>query len=33
MQTMNPHELRRVDYLTMALVLLFLLLLQLAGWS
>jgi cobalt/nickel transport system permease protein len=32
MQTMNPHELRRVDYLTMALVLLFLFLLQLAGW-
>ena len=31
MQTMNPHELHRVDYITMALAILFLLLLQLAG--
>jgi cobalt/nickel transport system permease protein len=31
LQTMNPHELHRMDYITMALSILFLLLLQLAG--
>jgi cobalt/nickel transport system permease protein len=31
LQTMNPHELHRVDYVTMALSILFFLLLQLAG--
>jgi cobalt/nickel transport system permease protein len=31
LQTMNPHELHRVDYITMAFAILFLLLLQLAG--
>ncbi len=31
LQTINPHELHRVDYVTMALAILFLLLLQLAG--
>jgi len=31
LQTMNPHELHRVDYVTMALAIFFLLLLQLAG--
>ena len=31
LQTMNPHELHRVDYVSMALAILFLLLLQLAG--
>jgi cobalt/nickel transport system permease protein len=31
LQTMNPHELHRVDYVAMAFALLFLLLLQLAG--
>ena len=31
MQTINPHELRRVDYLTTALVLIAILLLQLVG--
>ena len=31
LQTMNPHELHRVDYVTMAFAILFLLLLQLAG--
>lgn len=30
-QTMNPHVMRRVDYITMACAILFLLLLQLAG--
>ncbi len=31
LQTINPHELHRVDYVTMALAILFLLMLQLAG--
>jgi cobalt/nickel transport system permease protein len=31
LQTMNPHELHRVDYVTMALAILFFLLLQMAG--
>jgi cobalt/nickel transport system permease protein len=31
LQTMNPHELHRMDYVTMALSILFFLLLQLAG--
>ena len=31
MQTMNPHEMHSVDYVTMAFAILFLLLLQLAG--
>jgi hypothetical protein len=31
MQTINPHELRRVDYMTTALVLLAIFLLQLVG--
>jgi energy-coupling factor transporter transmembrane protein EcfT len=31
LQTMNPHELRRVDYITTALALILILLLQLIG--
>ena len=30
--TINPHELRRVDYVTTALALFVILLLQLIGW-